>query len=348
MRVRGQRLTKGWRERQEPERAGAREEAGSHEERPSEKWVADAQGLEKRRPLKQSIKGARVTRSSLPRKSGKTAGVGFGLGAHLNEEAWVAGIEQSMMLVLVIGRWLMPSAGMTSEQLYQLLLMDSGLGADILDLIDAFKESGVEISRNVRIIGLTVFSWSLMQFPLALTQANDPQDSDSDEDASAYVTDKQSVVSRARKFFKSCMSGEMWSLFIIIGMQDGPSLVFRMYLLIQEKVRSQMMIFFIGKHFISIVFEVYRIVAVIRVINEQEASPLTIDDGQMKLQCINKTLCQAQLSRLMFFIHGVVMVWRVVWVKGDKVYWALAIGVCLLIIESFITLRYTSRGEWKW
>uniref|UniRef100_A0A8C4SS15 Uncharacterized protein n=1 Tax=Erpetoichthys calabaricus TaxID=27687 RepID=A0A8C4SS15_ERPCA len=155
----------------------------------------------------------------------------------LNEETWVAGIEQSMMLVLVIGRWLMPSAGMTSEQLYQLLLMDSGLGADMLDLIDAFKESGVEISRNVRIIGLSVFSWSLMQFPLALTQANYPQDSNSNED--------------------------MWSLFIIIGMQDGPSLVFRMYLLIQEKVRSQMMIFFIGKHFISIVFEVYRIFTVI-------------------------------------------------------------------------------------
>ncbi|XP_051787168.1 transmembrane protein 26-like [Erpetoichthys calabaricus] len=198
----------------------------------------------------------------------------------LNEETWVAGIEQSMMLVLVIGRWLMPSAGMTSEQLYQLLLMDSGLGADMLDLIDAFKESGVEISRNVRIIGLSVFSWSLMQFPLALTQANYPQDSNSNEDASVHVTDKQSVVSRTRKFFKSCMSGEMWSLFIIIGMQDGPSLVFRMYLLIQEKVRSQMMIFFIGKHFISIVFEVYRIFTVIHVINEQEDSQLTSKNSE--------------------------------------------------------------------
>ena len=81
-----------------------------------------------------------------------------------------------MLIVLVLGRWLMPKGDMSRDQLSQLLMVYVGLGADILDIFDTFKEPEVKTNQAVIIVGLALFSWALMQFPLVLTQTRPPQE----------------------------------------------------------------------------------------------------------------------------------------------------------------------------
>ncbi|XP_028849034.1 transmembrane protein 26 [Denticeps clupeoides] len=170
---------------------------------------------------------------------------------HLDPENWAAGLEQTMLIVLVVGRWLMPKGDMSRDQLSQLLMVYVGLGADILDIFDTFKEPEVKTNRAVIIVGLSLFSWALMQFPLVLTQTSTSKAQS--EPVSAHLEDGGGA---------SCCSSEVWSLLLTVGMQDGPFLVYRLYLMIQENVLNQLMIFFTCKNILIVLLEVYRICVV--------------------------------------------------------------------------------------
>ena len=50
-------------------------------------------------------------------------------------------IEQALMLILIIGRWMLPKGDLTRYQLAQLLLVFIGTAADILEFFDSFKVS---------------------------------------------------------------------------------------------------------------------------------------------------------------------------------------------------------------
>lgn len=45
---------------------------------------------------------------------------------NLNSETWVTLIEQFLMLILIIGRWMLPKGDLTRDQLSQLLLVYIG------------------------------------------------------------------------------------------------------------------------------------------------------------------------------------------------------------------------------
>ncbi|KAM4609912.1 transmembrane protein 26 [Polymixia lowei] len=185
----------------------------------------------------------------------------------LDPENWAAGLEQTMLIVLVLGRWLMPKGDMSRDQLSQLLMVYVGLGADILDIFDTFKEPEVKTKRTVIIVGLALFSWALMQFPLVLTQTSPPNDQPlpgaphqehlSEESRGGVVHSPGAPSSLA-----SCCSSEVWSLLLTVGLQDGPFLLYRLYLMFQEQVLNQLMIFFTCKNILIVLLELYRIFVV--------------------------------------------------------------------------------------
>ncbi|XP_037627285.1 transmembrane protein 26 [Sebastes umbrosus] len=181
-----------------------------------------------------------------------TAGI-----VELDPENWVAGLEQTMLIVLVLGRWLMPKGDMSRDQLSQLLMVYVGLGADILDIFDTFKEPEVKTNRAVVIMGLGLFSWALMQFPLVLTQTQLPKGEPPQRSMGAI-----SRCPGAPSSFASCCSSEVWSLLLTVGLQDGPFLLYRLYLMIQEQVLNQLMIFFTCKNILIVLLELYRIFVV--------------------------------------------------------------------------------------
>ena len=57
----------------------------------------------------------------------------------LGKEEWCKILEQMLLLILIIGRWLLPKGEITREQLSQLLLVYIGMAADIIELFEAFK-----------------------------------------------------------------------------------------------------------------------------------------------------------------------------------------------------------------
>lgn len=158
-----------------------------------------------------------------------------------------------MLIVLVLGRWLMPKGDMSRDQLSQLLMVYVGLGADILDIFDTFKEPQVKTNRVVVITGLAVFTWALMQFPLVLTQTQ------SSRLRKPPQGDPGALSPGAPATLTSCCSSDVWSLLLTVGLQDGPFLIYRLYLMAKEQVLNQLMIFFTCKNIVIVLLELYRI-----------------------------------------------------------------------------------------
>ena len=63
----------------------------------------------------------------------------------LRSEEWIKAMEQLLLLLLILGRWLMPKGKLTHDQLSQLLLVYIGTAADIVEFFDAFKEDAVSM-----------------------------------------------------------------------------------------------------------------------------------------------------------------------------------------------------------
>lgn len=61
------------------------------------------------------------------------------------EPVWTLGLHQTLLLILILGRWLLPIGGtITRDQLSELLLMFVGTAADILEFTtETLKENNV-------------------------------------------------------------------------------------------------------------------------------------------------------------------------------------------------------------
>ncbi|KAJ8016668.1 hypothetical protein DPEC_G00009630 [Dallia pectoralis] len=207
-----------------------------------------------------------VNISSGPEQGEQLAHIGISADIlNLDPENWAAGLEQTMLIVLVLGRWLMPKGDMSRDQLSQLLMVYVGLGADILDIFDTFKEPEVKTNRAVIIVGLALFSWALMQFPLVLTQTSSSSSQTqlglSQPGSSTSLGVDGGLLASPSSNTLCCSSG-VWSLLLTVGLQDGPFLIYRLYLMIQENVLNQLMIFFTCKNILIVMIEFYRIFVV--------------------------------------------------------------------------------------
>jgi len=73
------------------------------------------------------------------------------------------------MLILIIGRWMLPKGDLTRDQLSQLLLVYIGTAADIIEFFDSFKEDRIAREPVLVYLTLGIWAWSLMQFTVVLT-----------------------------------------------------------------------------------------------------------------------------------------------------------------------------------
>lgn len=84
----------------------------------------------------------------------------------IKAETWVTLIEQFLMLILIIGRWLLPKGDLTRDQLSQLLLVYIGTAADIIEFFDSFKDNKIANEPILVFLTLGIWSWSLLQFTI--------------------------------------------------------------------------------------------------------------------------------------------------------------------------------------
>ncbi|KAM9618228.1 transmembrane protein 26 [Trichechus inunguis] len=179
----------------------------------------------------------------------QTARVFVGTLSTVCEKVWTLGLHQTFLLMLIIGRWLLPiGGGITRDQLSQLLLMFVGTAADILEFTsETLEEQNVRNSPALVYAILVIWTWSMLQFPLDL--------------AVQYVVCPSSVIARGFTSLFFCQySADLWNIGISVFIQDGPFLVVRLILMTYFKVVNQMLVFFAVKNFLVVVLQLYRLV----------------------------------------------------------------------------------------
>uniref|UniRef100_A0A4W3JXK0 Transmembrane protein 26a n=1 Tax=Callorhinchus milii TaxID=7868 RepID=A0A4W3JXK0_CALMI len=154
------------------------------------------------------------------------------LNASSNIDDWTLALHQALLILLILGKWLLPmGAGITRDQLSQLLLMFVGIAADILEF------SSETCNSDLVFLIMAVWTWSMLQFPL-------------------------DVVGKMRNLLLCKHSADLWNICISIFIQDGPFLFVRLYLMLKHHVINQMLAFFAVKNALVLILQVYRLVVI--------------------------------------------------------------------------------------
>uniref|UniRef100_A0A182N5U4 Transmembrane protein 26 n=1 Tax=Anopheles dirus TaxID=7168 RepID=A0A182N5U4_9DIPT len=179
----------------------------------------------------------------------------------LTAEMWVTLIEQFLMLVLIIGRWMLPKGDLTRDQLSQLLLVYIGTAADIIEFFDSFKDAKIANEPVLVLLTLSIWSWSLLQFTIVLsaTRARKPRGGGTQARAGQHdptTADDASCCNVA------CCNIDVWGIALNILLQDAPFLTFRLLIIVHYKIITYMNIFFTCKNTLVILLQLYRLYVV--------------------------------------------------------------------------------------
>ncbi|KAK7493686.1 hypothetical protein BaRGS_00015015 [Batillaria attramentaria] len=201
--------------------------------------------------------------------------LGLRISISLGKEEWCKILEQMLLLILIIGRWLLPKGEITREQLSQLLLVYIGMAADIIELFEAFKEDGVRENFMLTLIILSLWTASLMQFTFVLTATKSKR-------MRPVLIHSGSTASAISIGGKSCCPTEVVSIVISMMLQDGPFLVLRMLLIFRYDVLSYTNLFFTSKNTLVLVLQFYRLLVLFGQKKKENANKVVMsskDDG---------------------------------------------------------------------
>ncbi|KAE8590047.1 hypothetical protein XENTR_v10017914 [Xenopus tropicalis] len=168
------------------------------------------------------------------------------------ETVWTLGLHQTFLLLLIIGKWLLPiGAGTTRDQLSQLLLMFVGTAADILEFTSETLEQD-NVRNNVILVYsiLAVWTWSMLQFPLDLAVQN-------------IACQPATLTKNPLNMLVCRYSADLWNIGISLLIQDGPFLVSRLILMAYFNVINQMLVFFTAKNILVVMLQLYRLVVLV-------------------------------------------------------------------------------------
>uniref|UniRef100_A0A3B4AYE2 Uncharacterized protein n=1 Tax=Periophthalmus magnuspinnatus TaxID=409849 RepID=A0A3B4AYE2_9GOBI len=159
---------------------------------------------------------------------------------------WILALHQILLILLIIGKWLLPAGGVTREQLSQLLLIFVGTAADILEFT---SETLSDVNSQLVYIILAVWTWSMLQFPFHFA---------------GHVVYPQSVVEEGvqEKSLLNQHSTDVWGIVEALFIQDGPFLVVRLTVMIFFDVFHQMLVFFTIKNLLVVILNLYRLVVI--------------------------------------------------------------------------------------
>nr|XP_004657842.1 transmembrane protein 26 isoform X1 [Jaculus jaculus] len=169
------------------------------------------------------------------------------------DQVWTLGLHETLLLVLILGRWLLPIGGtITRDQLSELLLIFVGTAADILEFAtQTLNEKDVRSNPVLVFAILGIWTWNMLQFPLDLP-------------VQLKVVCPSKVKARGFASLFFChYSSDLWTICLSLFIQDGPFLVVRVILMSYFKVISHMLVFFTVKNSLVIMLHLYRLVALI-------------------------------------------------------------------------------------
>ncbi|XP_002126839.2 transmembrane protein 26 [Ciona intestinalis] len=129
----------------------------------------------------------------------------IGITIDLDDEGWTLALEQILIFVLVIGKWIAPKGELSRNELSQLLLVNIAAGADIIELLEVFGETKVSQNAELVYLVMAIWTWSLLQFCLVLTASKDLPDLDDDYNETEIYrvdtdSDKKELTNAGNKF----------------------------------------------------------------------------------------------------------------------------------------------------
>ncbi|XP_078080545.1 transmembrane protein 26 [Mustelus asterias] len=165
---------------------------------------------------------------------------------------WTLGFHQTLLILLIIGKWILPmGVGINRDQLSQLLLTFVGIAADILEFkSETLSEKRVRCQPQLVHAILAIWTWSMLQFPLDLTVLQKTEGPLLPGDTSG----------RKAQLYR--YSADLWNITISILIQDGPFFVFRLFLMLHQRIVHQMLLFFTIKNALVLTLQIYRLVLI--------------------------------------------------------------------------------------
>ncbi|XP_059489086.1 transmembrane protein 26 [Neocloeon triangulifer] len=181
---------------------------------------------------------------------------------NISPDTWLTLIEQFLMLILILGRWMLPKGDLTRDQLSQLLLVYIGTAADIIEFFDTFQDETIGKHPVLPALTLAIWSWSLLQFTVVLTATKSSRRSRISAPAQTSNR-RKGKKKRGRKGAAAyCCSVDVWAIVINILLQDAPFVIFRGLLIGYYRIISYMNIFFTCKNTLVIALQLYRLYVV--------------------------------------------------------------------------------------
>ncbi|XP_050393065.1 transmembrane protein 26 isoform X1 [Patella vulgata] len=213
-------------------------------------WILELDRLEQYDLISQNVTASGVALSSVQ---------GISIPIKLSADVWVSVIEQSLLFLLILCRWILPRGEITRDQLSQLLFVYIGMASDIMELFVLFDEQTVRNDRVLVYIILVVWSISLLQFCLVLTATRNPKKA---RVATVHPTESSAPTKGKKKkdVLIMCLTTEVWSLLVTFLMQDGPFLCVRLYALIRYTLITYNILFFTCKNLLVVMLLTYRLI----------------------------------------------------------------------------------------
>ncbi|XP_076458666.1 transmembrane protein 26-like [Babylonia areolata] len=192
----------------------------------------------------------------------------------LEPEVWVSVMEQALLFLLVLCRWLLPRGDITRHELSQLLFVFMGIASDNMELFELFDETEVRKDRILTYTILAVWSLSLLQFVMVLTSTRSSRKAQVTHDPRTTTTTTSSEgreggrrggdqkKKKKRSMLEIIFATEIWSLMFSILVQDGPYAAVRIYTLVRYDLLTYSIIFFICKNLLVICLVLYRLVVI--------------------------------------------------------------------------------------
>ncbi|XGW19653.1 hypothetical protein V3C99_003468 [Haemonchus contortus] len=172
-----------------------------------------------------------------------------------DEELHLQLLEQLLLVVLIVGRWLLPKGDISREQLSQILLAYLAISSDIVEFFDVFKQKAVYNNVNVQQIVLAAWTLSLLQFPFVLTVSRARK-----MRVAITKTYEELIMPHTGppNFWEVFYDVDIWAIILANSLQDIPFLLVRLYLMLQHSLVTYTMIFFTCKNALIIALQTYR------------------------------------------------------------------------------------------
>lgn len=190
------------------------------------------------------------------------------MSVQLEPNLLVSLLEQTLLFLLIVCRWLLPRGDITRHELSQLLFVFLGIASDNMTLFDLFHKEPVRKDKALTYVIMVVWTFSFMQFLFVLTSTKGPQEisvalHQPDGAASPSPSSTSSSVRRQERGMLSIIfTTEIWSLLFSVLTQDAPYAAVRIYALVHYELITYSIIYFICKNVLVVILVLYRLLVI--------------------------------------------------------------------------------------